>query len=165
MRAPASRQVLPMATGSRVASSNPERILVVTGSGVAATTARTIRSTSPRSRRHPDPAVALHDLLDRAPEVDVHEVRAVHLRHERCSLGHRGGVGAEDLDPDRALLVVEAQVGGGPPTAPHDPLGAYELGKHDIRAEVPAEPPEGRLGDPGLRCQEKRRVSGVPRQA
>ncbi len=53
--APASWIRRPMATGSRVASSNPLRVFAVTGRAVASTTALVMASTSPRSRRHPDP--------------------------------------------------------------------------------------------------------------
>ena len=51
----------------------------------------------------------LGHLADGAAEVDVHDVGAGRL-DDPCGLGHRGGVGAEDLDRERVLVGGDAQV-------------------------------------------------------
>ncbi len=56
----------------------------------------------------PRATVALHDLFHRASEVDVDEVRAVGVGNERGRITHHGGIGAEDLDADGALFLIEA---------------------------------------------------------
>jgi hypothetical protein len=101
-------------------------------------------------------AVAAHDLLDRAAEVDVEEVRAIDLLHERGGLAHRHRVGAEDLDADGAFLVVEPEVLVGAAIVAANPLGRNELGHDDVRAIGAAETPERRLADARLGREEER---------
>src|SRR5439155_1251817 len=67
--APASRQRSAMPTGSRCASSQPLRILTVTGSCVALRTARMIACTRPRSLRHPDPPLFFTTFLTGHPKL------------------------------------------------------------------------------------------------
>ena len=56
-------------------------------------------------------AVATYDLLHRAAEVDVDEIRAEYVRDKRGSFAHRHRVRTEDLNSDRMLLWQEAQLG------------------------------------------------------
>ena len=71
----------------------------------------------------------LRHLANRAPEVDVDEVRAGRLDHAR-RLAHHLGLGAEDLNRQRML-------GGGDPQVPECPLVAVlETGARDhLRAD------------------------------
>ena len=94
-------------------------------------------------------SVALHDLLDRAAEVDVDELGPVMLGDEARGLGHGARIGAVDLDADRPLDLLELgalQRGADPPP---DRLGRQELGQDDVRAHPPADLAVGRLGDAG----------------
>ncbi len=93
----------------------------------------------------PGAPVALHDLLHRTPEVDVDEVRRVDLGDERRRVGHHRRIGAEDLDADGPLGLVEAEVVPGPLVVHDDPGGADELADEHVGAEPPAEPAERRL--------------------
>ena len=69
-------------------------------------------------------------------------------------LAHRLRVGAEDLHADRPLVGTEAQLVQRGLVLAADPLGGEELGDHDVRAELPAEPPERRLRHPGHGARE-----------
>ena len=90
--------------GTRASRSRvPRRIFTDTGSGVA----RRDRLDDPRGvvgvveqRRA---GAGLRHLPDRAAEVDVDDVGAGGLDHPR-RLGHRAGLGAEDLDRERMLV-------------------------------------------------------------
>src|SRR5262249_19826774 len=55
------------------------------------------------------PRAGLRDLLHRTAEVDVDDVGAHCLDHPR-GLGHRPGVGAEELDRERMLVRRDAEV-------------------------------------------------------
>ena len=66
--APASWQRRAMLTGSRVVSSQPLRILTVTGRCVAPRTARRMPATSPRSFRHPEPPLLRTTFLTGQPK-------------------------------------------------------------------------------------------------
>jgi hypothetical protein len=103
-------------------------------------------------------AVSAHHLLDRAAEVDVEEVWLVRLLDERRGLGHCRSLGAKNLHPDRPLRGIETQIIPAPLGATAQTFRAYELADDDIRAEAPAQPPERRLADTGLRRQVERRV-------
>jgi hypothetical protein len=111
---------------------------------------------TPRSTIPPD------HLFDRAPEVDVDKIGAEHLMHKRSGVSHPVGLGPENLHPDGALLFVELEVIERSLVSLEDPLGAHELAHHHIRAKTAAEPPEGRLADPGLR-REVERDGPVPK--
>src|ERR1041385_8361240 len=152
-RAPASciRSAIP--TGSRVSSFQPLRVFTVTGTGVAATTARMIRSTSSRSRRHAEPP---HHLFRGAAEVDVDELRPIHLGHDRGGAAHRLCIGAVDLDPDRPLDLLELGALERLPDAAADRLGGEKLRHEDVGAEATADLPERRLRHPGHGGEDQR---------
>ena len=95
------------------------------------------------------PAVPLHDLLDRAAEVDVDELRLKHVGDERGRLAHRDRIGAEDLHADRPLVGAEAELVERRLVLAPDSLGRQELRDDDVGAEAAAEPTERRLRDPG----------------
>ena len=57
------------------------------------------------------PPVVADDLLHRAAEVDVHKVGLEQLGDHAGCLGHDLGVGAVDLDADRALDRLEPHLG------------------------------------------------------
>jgi hypothetical protein len=101
-------------------------------------------------------AVPPHDLLDRAAEVDVDELRLEHVGHEPRRLAHRDRVGAEDLDADRALVGPEGELVERRLVLAANPLGGEELGDDHVRAVPAAEPPEGRLRHAGHRCEIQR---------
>ena len=86
---------------SREPSARPRRILTVTGTSTAAATAPTIRQARSGSSSSVAPGAGLRHLADRAAEVDVDDVGAGVLDHAR-RLGHHVGLGAEDLDGERA---------------------------------------------------------------
>jgi hypothetical protein len=102
-RAPASWHTSAIFTGSRISSFQPLRVFTVTGRCVALDDRPNDLGTSPRSRRQPEPPLRDH-LLDRAAEVDVHEVRLEHVGHEGRRIGHGLRDGAEDLHADGALV-------------------------------------------------------------
>ena len=116
-----------MPTGSRVSSLQPLRVFTVTGRCVAADHGADDPLHQIEIAQTSRAAVPLHDLLDRAAEVDVDELRLVMLGDERGRLGHRLGIGAVDLDADRALDVLELGALERIPDPAADGLGREEL--------------------------------------
>jgi hypothetical protein len=102
-------------------------------------------------------AVALHDLLDRAAEVDVDELGSVVLRDQPGRLGHGGGVGTIDLNADGTLHLLElGTLKRGADPAP-DGLRREEFGDHDVGTHPPAHLAVWRLGDAGHGCEDERK--------
>src|SRR5256886_6984878 len=112
----------------------------------------------PQVLQAPGAAVVLHHLLHGTAEVDVDEVRLADLGHHLGGPRHDRGVGAIELDPDRALGVLEAHVREQRGDPPRHPYGGDELRHHDVRPEAAAQQPEGRLRHAGHRGQEERYV-------
>ena len=83
------------------------------------------------------PGAGLRHLLDRAPEVDVHDVGPSLLDHVR-SLGHQRGLRAEDLHGERVLVRRDSQVVEGALVAVMEPGAADHLRAHESGTETAA---------------------------
>ena len=107
--APASTSRGPTTRQSREPFAVPRRIFTETGSvdraGDRLDDPRRVVGVVEQRRA----GAGLRHLADGAAEVDVDDVRAGGLDHPR-RLGHRGRVGAEDLDRERVLVGGDAQV-------------------------------------------------------
>src|ERR1019366_5727067 len=103
-------------------------------------------------------AVAPHDLLHRATEVDVDQLRLKHVRNERRGFTHRARLASEDLHADRPLIGPEPQLAQRGLVFPANPLCGQELRHDDIRAKAAAESPEWRLRHPRHRRQKQRHL-------
>ncbi len=136
------------APGSRISSFQPLRILAVTGKMRARTNAPDDVGDEREIAEAAGAAVALHDLLHRAAEIDVDEVGCEHIGDECGGIAHRDRIGAEDLHADRVLLGAEAQLGERRFVLAADALGRKEFGDDHVRAEAAAKPAEGRLRHP-----------------
>ena len=143
--------------GKRVSvrGSVPVRILSVTGTSTARTTASTIaRDQRTRSRAAREPAAALQHLLRRAAHVDVDDLgaaRDVVLR----GVGHQRGIGPGDLHGNGAHF---AAMIGAPLRflgAPQSRIRRDHLRHRVARAVALAELPEWTIGDPRHRCDDK----------
>ena len=122
-------------TGSRISSFQPLRILHVTGRCVRRRDRADDLLHEVEVAQAARAAVAPHDLLDRAAEVDVDELGLEHVGHEARRLAHGHRIGAEDLHADRPLVRAErAACAMRRLVLPPDPLGRQELGDDDVRA-------------------------------
>ena len=83
------------------------------------------------------PGARLRHLAHRAAEVDVDEVGTGGLDHPR-RLGHRVGVGAEDLDRERMLVGCDTEVAERLLVAVLDPGAGDHLGADEPGPETPA---------------------------
>ena len=110
----------------------------------------------PEVSEAPRPAVPSNHLLDRAPEVDVHEIGSVDLGNQGRGVRHHDRIRAEDLNADGALDLIEPQVAMTPLAVSDDPVGAHELANDHVRAESAADPSERRLAHTRLRREEER---------
>ena len=84
----------------------------------------------------------LRHLAHRAAEVHVHDVGARGLDHPG-RLGHRSGVGAEDLDCQRMLVAADPQVAEGALVPVLDPGAGDHLRADEPGAEAAPLPAEG----------------------
>ena len=85
---------------------------MVKGIVIAARTLRRMLSTSGRSRRQSRAAVALHNFVDRAAEVDIHDIEAEVLARFR-RVGHYLRIGAEKLRGNGVLFRFKIQIAEG----------------------------------------------------
>src|SRR4051794_13921757 len=100
----------------------------------------------------------LEDLVGRAPHVDVADVGAELLDHQG-GLAHGGGVGAVDLDGERALLRAEIHQLAGPLVAVDDRLRGDELHRHHPpAADPPHDEAEIAVGHPGHGSEPERGI-------
>ncbi len=124
-------------------SSQPMRILAVTGtpSGAqAATTARATDSSSGQSRSSAEPPFLETTLFTGTAEVEVDEVGLHPIDHRAGGLGQAGGVRAEELHADGPLdCRIEIQHLPRALVAMQDALGGHEFRRQDIRAHFLAE--------------------------
>ena len=92
-------------------------------------------------------AALLHDLLDRAAEVDVQHVEAAGRQQVR-GLRHVTGIGAEDLHADQPLFALGVDQLPGVLAAVGQAAGRGELAEAHVGAEAAADVAEGTVGDP-----------------
>ena len=102
---PASSAMRAMASALRAPGSGPVRILSVTGTSTAATTAREDRRDQRLVGQQRRAGGDVADLLRRAAHVDVDDLRAVRDVVAR-GLGHQRRIGAGDLHRDRRALAL-----------------------------------------------------------
>ncbi len=147
--APASWQRSAISTGLRISSLQPLRIFTVTGRCVPARTALITPVTSPMSLRQPEPPLRFTTFLTGQPKLMSMNSGAKTSVTRRRGLAHGGGVGAEDLHADGALVVPEAELGDRGLVLAADALGREEFRDDHVRAPAAAEAPEGRLRNAG----------------
>src|SRR5690606_6810831 len=105
--------------------------------------------------------IALHHLLYRTTEVDVHEVRLEDLSNHHGSFAHPVRIGTENLDADRVLARVEAEFAHGSRILAANAFCREEFRYHHVGAIPAAETPEWRLGHACHGCQKNRDYSPV----
>ncbi len=110
--------------------------------------------------QQPRAAIALHDLLRRAAEVQIDQVEAEVLHHAR-GVGQRRGIAAEELRRDGVLVAIERQVLLGLLVlVADDAVGRGELGHHQTAAaQIADEAAEDGIGDPGHGREHGRRAN------
>src|SRR5208283_5930090 len=94
-------------------------------------------------------AVALHDFLGRAAQVQVDEVEA-EVFHQASGIGQHARTAAEELGRDRVFVFVEVKVASADALVAQHTVGRGELG-HDQAASAKAldEAAEDGVGDAG----------------
>ena len=139
--APASTSRGPSSRQAREPFSTPRRIFTVTGTSTAAGDRLDDPAGERRILHQVRAGAGLRHLPHRAAEVHVDDVRAGGLDHPR-RVGHRAGIGAEDLDRERMLVGRDAQVAEGALVAVLDPGRGDHLRADEPGAEPPSLPPE-----------------------
>ena len=145
-------------TATMLFSSQPERILIVSGMRTAARTARKqffeMRQIAQQSR-----AAALHHFFHRAAEIDVDLIEA-EIFGKRGGRGHHARIGAENLRGDGMLVLVEIKIVQRARRIARQPFGAGEF-RHDqaARAERANHAAENGVGDARHRRENRRRAN------
>src|SRR5687768_2146117 len=102
--------------------------------------------------------VVLRNLGNGASHVDVDDVGA-HAFDHLCGRRHPGGITAEDLNRDRALLLRIFRVLERPVDSADEALRGHHLGHHETTATLPLyQPAEGSVGHAGHRRDDEWRV-------
>ena len=102
----------------------------------------------------PRATISPNDLLDRAAEVDVDEVRLEYVGNEACGVTHRVRIGAEDLYTDSALVRPEPELADRRLVLATDALRGQEFRDDDVRSMLPAQSAERRLRYPRHRGED-----------
>ena len=160
MRMPQSSAMRASAGAFRLAWSQPMRIFSVTGTGTARTVASRMRAAATfvahqRAACH----LADRDLLHRAAEVDVDDVRTARDRDAR-RLGHRRRIAAGKLERGRRAL--ERRHAQRVAVLAHHRPGRDHLRDDQSRAESAREPPERQVGHARHRREDDRGVDRTP---
>ena len=154
--APASTSRGPSSRHARDPFRTPRRSFTVTGTSTAIAIASMIRHARSCSSRRCAPAPVSRHLLHRAAEVDVDNVRADLLDHAR-RIGHRLGLGAEQLDRERVFVGRDAQVAERPLVAVLDARATHHLGADETGSVAPSLPTKRLHADTGHRRQHEPR--------
>ena len=159
--APASTSRGPTESAAREPFSTPRRIFTVTGTETASATvdddpAGVLGVVEERRAR-----AGLRHLADGAAEVDVHDVRARGLDQAR-RIGHRVGLGAEDLHGQRMLVRADPQVAERALVAVLEAGAADHLGAHEPGPEPASLAAKGLHADTGHRGEHDPAVESRP---
>jgi hypothetical protein len=138
------------------------RIFAVTGTGAhARTTERAIFSKSGQQR---GTTVFRDDLVHRAAEIQVDEIRLFPVDDHARRLAEMLRVRAEKLHTQRALRLLKFEILQRAFVAPKNALGADEFRDHHIRAVLFRELPEHGVRDPGHGREVERETVLKPRR-
>ncbi len=144
-------------TALTVASSQPVRILAVTGKGATAlTTASATLPNVGQSLSRAEPPFFATTLFTGQPKFRSMKSGCTHSTTGSRGLRHVFRVATEKLDTDRSFDFVEVEVAAGPGIAPEDAFRGDELCHQNIGAVLLAELPENFIRDAGHRGEVER---------
>ena len=138
----------------------PVRILSVTGTSTAATTAARIRADQRLVLHQRGAGPDIADLLGRATHVDVDDLRAM-VDVVACGLGQHPRIGAGDLHADRRRFVDVIHAVHGFRGVPEPRFGSGHLRHAQAGAHPLAQHAERLVGDTGHRRQHDRNLDPV----